>query len=73
MTKLQQTLQLPEAQQGHNKPNNNPQPLSPMLSPLISPSWPFTAPNYSPSPFVGIVHQPQFLFNNMHQNMGNTG
>ncbi|KAJ8977395.1 hypothetical protein NQ317_013299 [Molorchus minor] len=55
--------------------NTNPPPLSPMLSPLITPTWQYPMPTTNPNapPFVGMVHQPQFLYNVMQQSMGSSG
>lgn len=55
--------------------NVNPSPISPLLSPLISPTWQFPAATISQTtvPFVGMMQQPQFLYNVMQQSMGSSG
>ncbi|KAJ8933828.1 hypothetical protein NQ314_013750, partial [Rhamnusium bicolor] len=59
-----------------HQPTVIPPPMSPLLSPLISPTWQYpTTNNSGPNapPFVGMVQQPQFLYNVMQQSMGSSG
>ncbi|XP_018561883.1 protein bicaudal C [Anoplophora glabripennis] len=55
--------------------NANPSPMSPLLSPLISPTWqyPSASVGQTAPPFVGIMQQPQFLYNVMQQSMASSG
>ncbi|XP_056634599.1 protein bicaudal C [Diorhabda sublineata] len=60
--------QLPSSSTNLSLPSTNPnmmRPLSPMMSPLVSPSWkyPATPTGQNQAPFVGMVQQPQFVYN----------
>lgn len=44
----------------------NPPGLSPLLSPLISPNWQHLSNFGQAPPFVGMLQQPQFMYNTMH-------
>lgn len=52
----------------------NPPVLSPLLSPLVSPNWQYPSPTTfgQPPPFVGMLHQPQFMYGSLHS-LGSSG
>ncbi|XP_028130634.1 protein bicaudal C [Diabrotica virgifera virgifera] len=79
---LPQSLATPPIAQSANPslslpPQNtsNMHPISPVVSPLLSPSWPHpaTPTGQNGPPFVGLMKQPQFVYNMSHQSMGSSG
>lgn len=52
----------------------NPPPMSPLLSPMMGvPLVPPSSPFPQSAPFVGMIQQPQFMYNMLHGSIGSSG